>query len=149
MTRRRQHLVLALLLPLLALRALLPVGYMPVADAHGLRLILCDAGRVDRITQHDDPVHHDPAHHAAHHDAAHHDAAPHDPAHHGQPGSPSDCPFAHAAFNAPPPHLASGAIATAPELHFVVRSFQNLRPLTGPPRQASARAPPPSGNSLI
>lgn len=145
MTRRRLHLLLVLLLPLLALRALLPVGYMPVADAHGLHLILCNAQRADRSTLLHDPARHD----AAHHDLAQHGAGQHDPAHHGQSGSHGDCPFAHAPFNAPPPHVASGVLAPAPELHFVVRSFQNLGPLTGPPRQAGARAPPNPRHPLV
>lgn len=145
MIRRRLHLLLVLLLPLLALRALLPVGYMPVVDARGLHLILCNPDLAGRTTPLHDPAHHD----AAHHGPAHPDTGQHDPAHHGQSGSHGDCPFAHAPFNAPPPHVASGVRAPAPELRFVVHSFQNLGPLTGPPRQASARAPPTSRYSLV
>src|SRR5262245_57272805 len=113
MTRRRLQLVLALLLPLLALRALLPVGYMPVADAHGLHLTLCNPDRTGGTMPHHD---------TAHHDAAHHGSGHQDPSHHGHPGSHSDCPFAHAAFNAPPPHVVSDVIEPAPEIAFVVHS---------------------------
>jgi hypothetical protein len=44
MTRRHLRLVLALLLPLLAVRALLPDGYMVTTESGKLRMIICSAG---------------------------------------------------------------------------------------------------------
>jgi hypothetical protein len=40
-TRRRQWLPAALVLPILVLRALIPVGYMPVSDRGGLYIDFC------------------------------------------------------------------------------------------------------------
>lgn len=43
-TRRHLHLAIALLLPLMVLRALLPAGYMPVAGDGAPRLVMCSGG---------------------------------------------------------------------------------------------------------
>lgn len=113
-TRRRKDLLLALLLPLMVLRALLPAGYMPVAEGGELRIVMCsdglqtDAGDTDN-----------------------------QPAPHGG----DDCPFAHAAVHAPP--VATIVVADAPHAHQPVSSLNVELPLTtGPPRQHGARAPP-------
>jgi hypothetical protein len=116
-TRRRLHLVLTLLLPLLTLRALLPTGYMVSAAQDGPRIVMCSAGLL--------------AWHAAADDARHQ-----------HPAAAEDCLFAHAAVSAPPPHYVIGAAIAAPAMQFVAQVSKGLPPATGPPRQTSARAPP-------
>jgi hypothetical protein len=118
MTRRRLHFVLALLLPLLALRVLLPAGYMATADADGLRIVLCSEGLAAWNTPDGDP-------------------APHQ-----QPDGANDCPFAHAALNAPPPHYLAGAAIASTDLGFIPDLSRALPPSVGPPRTGGARAPP-------
>lgn len=81
MPRRRLHLLIALLLPLMVVRGLLPAGFMPVAQGGELRMALCSDGLQlpsDGQTSGD---------HA--------------------PGSGGDCLFAHAATSAPPPSIIS------------------------------------------
>lgn len=110
----RRHLTIALLLPLLALRALLPAGFMPVVDAGELRIVMCADG-LQLPTG----------------DSGHSDSS-----------GGNDCPFAHASLNAPP--VQSGAIIAlrAPEFHAVTSANSHLPATTGPPRTAAARAPP-------
>jgi hypothetical protein len=43
-SRRKRELWIALLLPLLTLRALLPVGHMPTVADGNLRIVMCSAG---------------------------------------------------------------------------------------------------------
>lgn len=117
MSRRRLHLVIALLLPLLALRALLPAGYMPSADAGGVRMVLCSAGLAALST-------------------------PDDGSHPARSHAGDDCLFAHAALNAPPPHRVDVAAAVVPDGRFVVPLASAAPPSAGPPRQGGARAPP-------
>ncbi len=126
-SRRRLHLVIALLLPLLALRTLVPAGYMVTAADGGLRIVICDAGFAGGNT----PAHHHGDHHGHQHGGT-------DP----QPSGGEHCPFAHAAVNAPPPLLVSGALVPLLQVTFTSRSSEQLPPATGPPRQTSARAPP-------
>lgn len=123
MSRRR----LQLLILLLALRTLVPAGYMVSVTDGGLRIVFCDAGFAGWKAPAAD-------HHAGHHDHQHGT----DP----QPGGGEDCPFAHAAVNAPPPLLVSGGLVPLPQISFTSRSSEHLPPATGPPRQTSARAPP-------
>lgn len=54
MSRSRLHLVIALLLPLLALKSLLPPGYMPSADDGQLRIVMCSAGLAALGAEHGD-----------------------------------------------------------------------------------------------
>jgi hypothetical protein len=78
-SRRFKRSLIALLLPLLVLRAMLPAGYMPVADAAGLRIVMCSAGLVVWS------------------DAAAGTTAPHE-----APASAGDCAFAQSPGGAPP-----------------------------------------------
>lgn len=119
MRRSRRHLLIALLLPLLALRALLPAGFMPTADADGLRLVMCSDGLVPATNDHDE----------------------------GAPGlawDAGDCPFALSALLAPAVEPASGSLI--PFLMFLdaAPAATTLPPATGPPRQTTARGPPRS-----
>ncbi len=54
LTRRLKRLTIALLLPLLALRGMLPAGYMPVAEQGELRIVMCSAGLAAWETQPED-----------------------------------------------------------------------------------------------
>ena len=84
--RRHLHLLIALLLPLMVMRSMLPAGYMPVAEGGVLKMALCSDGL----------------------------RLPGQPAqdNHSLPGSSGDCLFAHAAASAPPPSIIALA---APE----------------------------------
>lgn len=121
-SRRRLHLVLTLLLPLMALRALLPAGYMPVSENGELRVVMCSQGLMQ----------------------------PGDPADNGNdrgdghqlPPNAGECPFAHAMVAAPPVAATLGIAVPAPVLLFVSRTDGQLPPATGPPRRTPARAPP-------
>lgn len=119
MSRRRLHLIIALLLLPLSMRALLPAGYMTVASADGPRIVLCSGGAADLFATTDDGQH--PA-----------------------PSGGENCPFAHALQSAPPPQLVVIAIAAPAEFSFHSFETSQLPPATGPPRQTSARAPPPA-----
>lgn len=120
MSRRRLRLVIALLLPLMALRALLPAGYMVAAESGELGIVLCSDGLAAWGTH-----------------------APSDPEHDDkrQPAG-EDCAFANATFNAPVPHLLTSVAAPVPEFRFASVTSTQLPPATGPPRQTGARAPP-------
>lgn len=118
MTRRHRHWVLTLLLPLLALRVLLPAGYMLNAAPDGPRIVMCNAGLAAWST------------------------AATNPADHPAPAASEDCQFAHAAFPAPPPHLVVRVFAPALQVLFTASSTEHLPPSTGPPRRSGARAPP-------
>lgn len=116
MTSHRRHLLIALLLPLLALRAMLPVGVMPAVGDGEVRLVMCSDGLL----------------------------LPAEDAGGKGPIEPigGDCPFAQALFEAPPPHFIPMAALSvdAPALH---RSASSPRPpATGPPRPHGARGPP-------
>jgi len=79
--RRHLHLLIALLLPVMVVRGMLPVGFMPVAQDGELRMALCSDGlHLPSGTQ---------------------DSGDHAPGHGG------DCLFAHAAASAPPPVIVS------------------------------------------
>lgn len=84
-SRRHTRLIIALLLPLMVLRALLPAGFMPVAEDGALRMAMCSDGLYPTTADH-----------------------------HGHPSPAGDeqqssgsgsCPFALAAVNAAPPAL--------------------------------------------
>jgi len=80
-SRRHLHLLIALLLPLMVVRGLLPAGFMPVAQDGELRMVLCSDGLEL------------PAGGKGSGDHA--------------PGSGGDCLFAHAAASAPPQAIVS------------------------------------------
>ena len=119
--RRRglRQLVWLLLVPALALRLLVPPGFMPGTDAgHGLTMQMCHGtGPLPTPTGHD----------------------PGQP----QPRHDSPCVFAAAGTAAPPPMLALAATGTA---HAIVEQAPPVSPIfhRAPPRAHAARAPPGS-----
>jgi hypothetical protein len=84
------HLVIALLLPLMVLRAMLPAGYMPVTENGTLRIAMCSDGIY-------------PA-------AAGQESDPSTGGDHDVPPDSGNCAFANAIAHAPPP-ATSQAIA--------------------------------------
>lgn len=115
---RRLHLVLALLLPLMALRALLPAGYMPVSEGGELRIAMCSAG----LSAPDSP-----------------DGAPADD---GQlPAATDSCPFAIAGSMAPPPQSGWHVWQIQSEVAPAVPSASSV-PLPTIDRAQSQRGPP-------
>jgi hypothetical protein len=44
LTRARKHLLVALILPLLVVKAMLPAGFMPTVSDGQLRIVMCSAG---------------------------------------------------------------------------------------------------------
>ena len=115
-SRRRIRGWIALLLPLMLLRAMLPAGYMAVAAQDGLQIVMCSDGLVTRP-----------------------DTAP------GQDQSQTpdggNCLFAHAATLAPPMGAAC-CVAASPITFFAGLDPASESPGTGPPRLHSARGPP-------
>jgi Protein of unknown function (DUF2946) len=134
-SRRRLRLLIALLLPLLAVRVLLPDGYMVSTESGNLRVVICPAGLGGL-----NPSKLPGQHHQHHHQQDDADQSP---------TIGEDCPFAHAAIHAPPPQLLAGVVTPVPEFRFVSRYLDQLPHPTGPPRQTSARAPPVSARSSI
>jgi hypothetical protein len=117
--RRHLHLLIALLLPLMVMRGLLPAGYMAVAEEGELRIVMCSAGL------------------AMPGDAGSGSDSDDNPA----PDS-GNCLFAHAATVAPPVQVVL-AVTTAPVfVPLPSDDSTSLPPATGPPRLAAARAPP-------
>lgn len=120
MSRRRLHLMITLLLPLMALRALLPAGYMPVSEDGQLRIVMCSQGMAQP----------DPA------------GADHGKASHQLPPGTGDCPFAHAPASVPPLHFIAGIAAPVFTVQFIGVEANWRPPATGPPRRSPTRAPP-------
>jgi hypothetical protein len=114
-SRRHLHLVIALLLPLMVLRAMLPAGYMPVAENGTLRIAMCSDGFQPAATDQSGD--------------------------HQLPSNSGDCPFANAAVNAPPPAVSQSIVTiesdagTAPAIAAPARSVSIVR-------VQSARGPP-------
>jgi hypothetical protein len=123
MHRRRWALVL---LPLLLLRALVPVGFMPAVGAGSFALMFCDAATGIGAGAH-----------------AHHHGHGQGPAASGQAGHAAapDCPYAQSAA---PPLLAVTAVPpTAPRADAPAGWPAVLEaPRPPPPRHAAARGPP-------
>jgi hypothetical protein len=119
MTRRRLHFVIALLLPLMALRAMLPAGYMLDARHGELRMVMCSAGLYLPASGDDHPS-----------------------GGHPLQSSAGDCVFAHAAVSAPSIQFIVAVIEPPRNVRFVSLPVDSLPPATGPPRVAAARAPP-------
>jgi len=81
---RPRTIALAILACALALRLLIPAGWMPIADAQGMHLVLCSgSGPLEPATSHAMPAMMG-MHHGGH--------AQHDHHHHGMPDHP--CAFA-------------------------------------------------------
>jgi len=117
-SRRRIPGWIALLLPLMLLRALLPAGYMPVVAQDGLQIVMCSDGLADPS-----------------------DSAP--GGDHSQTQVGDSCLFAHAATFAPP-MAAACCLAASPISFFARLDPSTASPGTGPPRLHSARGPPHS-----
>lgn len=114
--RRHLHLLIALLLPLMVMRGMLPAGYMPVAEGGVLKMALCSDGL--RLP-----------------------AGSGDNGNHQLPGSSGDCLFAHAAASAPPPSsIAVAAPAFADAQSVETRAAQQAASVI--PRAQSSRGPP-------
>jgi hypothetical protein len=128
-SRRRLHLVITLLLPLMALRAFMPAGYMvaPVVNAaHGATqwaLVMCREGMLPRADSGADQP--GPGQH--------------------QPGTDDTdhCAFAATAAVPLPAEASWSQLVPSFMVHLVSAAADQLPPATGPPRQAPARAPPP------
>ena len=115
-SRRRIRGWIALLLPLMLLRALLPAGYMPVAAQDGLHIVMCSDGLADRTAPAPGPDH--------------------SPTPDG-----SHCLFAHAAAFAPP-QAAAAIVTPAPVAFSTAPDPVSGSTATGPPRLHTARGPP-------
>lgn len=115
MSRARLHCIVALLLPLLALKALLPPGYMPSAGDGQLRIVMCSAG-LAAITG-----------------GGHGEDAP--------PGDPAPCAFAIAGVVAPPPFLAATWLPLR-EAALPLAAPATSRPDAPPRRYQAPRGPP-------
>lgn len=115
--RPARHLA-GLLLALLALRALVPAGFMAAPSADGLQMAFCESGAAGGL-------HHGHAPGHGHSSAA-------DPA----------CPFAQSAGPAPLP--AVPALAGEPPRHAFEPAAPGARAAIppGPPRQQTPRGPP-------
>ncbi|HEX2493972.1 MAG TPA: hypothetical protein VHK24_09370 [Steroidobacter sp.] len=132
----------AWLLPILALRAFLPVGFMLAAEAGGVHLTLCPAQSAPLIKALNAQPASDRATHAFE-ASQHHHSAPageHAQGAHERAMLDSPCPFALAATAAvPAPYLASAAAALADR--FVL--FRDSQPhANGPVRIDRIRGPP-------
>jgi hypothetical protein len=119
-TRRLKRTLIALLLPLLVLRAMLPAGYMPVADASGLRIVMCSEGLAP------------PAASTADAGTTRHELPP----------NAGQCPFAHSGDSAPALAAATADFTPAFWVHAV--SITTASPAIGQaPRHAhQVRGPP-------
>ena len=114
--RRHLHWIIALLLPLMVVRGLLPAGYMPVVERGEIRMALCSDGlQLSTDTQHSGK--------------------------HRVPGSGGDCPFAHTAASAPLP-----AALELPPVSSIGGSPSDTRSAQQParviPRAQRPRGPP-------
>jgi hypothetical protein len=119
---RRHPLILPLLALLLATRALVPSGWMPVADAGGLHITVCTGqGMVEAVLGADGKLHKgEPG------DRAHHDPCPY-----GTLGHAADLPALPQVAAAP---LPQPEIRTAPPAARIVAALHAPRPPTrGPP----------------
>jgi hypothetical protein len=116
-SRRHLHLLIALLLPLMVMRGMLPAGYMAVAEEGKLRIVMCSAGLT--LPGDADPGTDD-----------------------SRSSDPGTCLFAHATSVAPPVLAVVGIAPTHTPVQLVSLESGSLPPATGPPRLAAARAPP-------
>lgn len=117
-SRRRIHLLIALLLPLMVVRGMLPAGYMAAAEDGKLRIVMCSAGLTPADTS---------------------DGS--DSGDHTVP-DPGQCLFAHAATLVPPMQVELATVAAPATVQLSSLESTTLPPATGPPRAAAARAPP-------
>jgi hypothetical protein len=120
-SRRHKRFVIALLLPLMVLRAMLPAGFMPVAENGVLRIALCSDGLYPAVIDQGKDHEHG--------------------GNHKLPSDSGNCPFANAAANAPPPVTTpillridsdAGAIL-APATPVSAASIVRVQSARGPP----------------
>ena len=128
-TRRRQWLLAALVLPVLVLRALIPIGYMPVSDRGGFRIDFCPGeaqppGVLAALRL---------AHHHHHGGADHGTPAPesHAPCLFALSASPAFAPAVAIAAIIPP---AATAPAESPALRVFVPAIVRAQSPRGPPQ---------------
>jgi hypothetical protein len=114
--RRHLHLLVALLLPLIVVRSLLPEGFMPVAEDGQIRMVLCSEGLQAP-------------------------AGDRDPGDHPLAGSSGDCLFAHASSPAPPSVIVAVPLSVV-VTNDVVAAAQLPRPADTILRSQFARGPP-------
>lgn len=118
MSARTRHRWLIWLLPLIALRALLPAGFMFAWADGAPRLMLCSGmGAVPAVVQNNHPSAH--AHHAGH--AGHDAQATEHSQHQNHSSSPSHenslCPFAAGGVaNVSPPQVVAALFSVATDL---------------------------------
>jgi hypothetical protein len=117
-TARRRALLIALLLSVMAVRALLPAGYMPVGGPQGLQVAMCSDG-LQLLSD-----------------------TRSEPADHGRLAGTGECHFSHGGAKAPPPHLLTLAALQAPMASQLTFANNEPSPAIGPPRVTTARAPP-------
>ncbi|MFO1502739.1 MAG: hypothetical protein U1F39_02865 [Steroidobacteraceae bacterium] len=113
------HLLIALLLPLMVMRGMLPAGYMATAEDGKVRLVMCSAGltaagNTDSGSDGND----------------------------SQTADAGTCLFAHATSVAPPVQVSFGLASLPGPLLSPSDHSSTLPQATGPPRLAAARAPP-------
>lgn len=122
----RRRLLTLLLLPVLALRVLVPAGFMPVVEGGELRMVVCpDAMHLP-----------EPGH--GHHGHENHGGEDDQPPARGM----GKCPFANTGSSAPPVQFAATLAMPAPAFAFLAPLAEGVRPSAGPPRETTARAPP-------
>jgi hypothetical protein len=130
-TRRRQWLLAALVLPVLVLRGLIPIGYMPVSDRGGLYIDFCPGeAQPPGVFAAQSPAHH------------HH----HGGTDHGTPApvSHAPCLFALSASPAFAPAVATAAVippattvpADSPARRTFVPAILRAQSPRGPPQIA-------------
>ena len=117
--RNSRFWVAALVLPLLALRALVPSGFMATSVAGSMQMVFCEPGAM----------------------AGHHHHAEHDTGHHSK-AVDQTCPFAQSAGPAPLPSLPVLATDAAPHGFALILAVSQTAPAFGPQRQQTPRGPP-------
>ena len=125
-----------LLLALLALRGLVPAGYMIDTTGGSLSLVVCSSGVYSAAAQADHSKH------AEHH---HHHQNSHQNEESNKESAASDhsiCPFALAATGAPTPVLPAIDVAASTEIGRIVDNGSSLFGTFGPSRAQQSRAPP-------
>lgn len=137
MARRSLHRIIYWLLPLLAVRALIPVGFMLTLDAQGLHLVACPAQSAQLVAMLDSGAGHAFDAHAHHADSS--TTGPHE-SHEEAAKLESPCAYALATFAlAAAPYLASAAYeAFDPPLDVETLTLAG----NGPARADRIRGPP-------
>src|SRR5215831_12172654 len=121
MLKIRTHSLSWLLLALIALRGLVPTGYMIDATQEGVSIVVCDSGIYKDSA---------PTHHPHHHDQG---SGKHDH---------SICPFAVAATSGPTPSLPLAIFDAAGAVDRIHSVDEFPAGLSGPSRAQQPRAPP-------